>query len=95
MQPSNSEGREELKKLCGSDRKGYHPPSLAGFLERQREQSSGSFHLSYKEMISTDFLSKRGSGHSAARSKGRSLISAGCERHVPHLTRVDNARLSK
>lgn len=45
--------------------------------------------------MATDFLSKRGSGHSAAGSKGRSLVSAGCERHVSHLTRVEDARLSK
>lgn len=36
-QPSNSEGRGELKKLWGSDRRGYHPPWLTGILERQRE----------------------------------------------------------
>lgn len=45
--------------------------------------------------MATDFLSKRGCGHSAAGLKGRSLVSAGCERHVSHLTRVEDARLSK
>lgn len=96
MQWSSLEGGGELNKLCRSDRKGCHPPSLTGFLERLWEQSSWFFHLSYEEVVSTDFLSERGSGHLAAGSEGRSLVSAGCERHVPHLTRVmKDARLSK